>query len=250
MVLVFSDVTERKRAERFKERRAKEIAALYEFTHRLSRAGAMGEVYEAALDSITLSLNCDRSSVLLFDGEGVMQFVASRGLSDGYLRRAAGHSPWAFGEKGARPLGVGNVEESDIEEPLLSSIKAEGIEALGFIPLISEERLIGKLMVYYDAPHSFTDAEFEIAMTVANQIASGLEQKKAETRLLENEERLRLATQTGKVGVWDWDIKNGKISWTDAVFEMHGVNKDEFDGSMESYALWPPKRRAFVPERI
>ena len=251
VVLVFSDVSERKRAERFKERRAKEIAALYEFTHRLSRAGSMDDVYEAALDSITLSLNCDRSSVLLFDDEGVMQFVASRGLSDAYRQRAAGHSPWAFGEKGARPLGVESVDDSDIEEPLLSSIKAEGIEALGFIPLISEERLIGKVMVYYNAPHSFTDAEFEIAMTVANQIASGLEQKKAETRLLENEERLRLATQTGKVGVWDWDVKNGKISWTDAVFEMHGVNKGEFDGSMESYAaLIHPSDRAFVTERI
>lgn len=66
-------------------------AALYQFTDRLFRAGTVDDVYEAALDAIARSLGCDRASILMFDHNGVMKFVAWRGLSDGYRRAVEGH---------------------------------------------------------------------------------------------------------------------------------------------------------------
>jgi PAS domain S-box-containing protein len=194
VVLVFSDVTERKKSQGLVLKRAEEIAALYTFTDRLQRADSIEEVYEAALDSIIGAVKADRASVLLFDEAGVMQFVASRGLSNGYREAASGHSPWKRGEKGASPIGIDDVRSAEIEETLKKAIIAEGILSLGFIPLISNEKLIGKMMIYFDQPHEFTNSEFELAMTVANQVAPGVERKQAEAKLLENEERLRLAT--------------------------------------------------------
>ena len=49
------------------------------------------DVYAAAMDSIETALSCERSAILLFDAAGIMQFVASRGLSDNY--RGAVASP-------------------------------------------------------------------------------------------------------------------------------------------------------------
>src|SRR5581483_4256312 len=75
--------------------------------------------------------------------------------------------------------------------------------------------------------------------------------KRAEAALRENEERLRLATETGRVGVWDWDIKTGRVSWTDSVYTIHGVRKEEFDVTLENFiSLIHPDDREFVTKAI
>ncbi len=245
------DITERKNAERLVIRGAHELAVLFGFTDKLNRADTLSEVYEAALDTIVSALGCQRASILLFDEQGVMSFVAARGLGEGYMKAVSGHSPWKHGEKNAKPIGIDDLEKAEIEPELKSVIQAEGISALGFIPLISNDALIGKFMVYYVKPHLFTEAEFEISLTVGYQIAFGVEKKRTEAALRENEERLRLATQTGKVGVWDWDIVANTVSWTPTVYTMHGLKPGEFDGSVDSFsALIHPEDREFVGKRI
>lgn len=238
-------------SENISARRALELKTLYEFTDRIQYASSMEEVYEAALDAMFRTLECDRASILLFDSAGVMRFVAARGLSEGYQRAVEGHSPWEPGERDPRPFGISDLGSAGLEDQLRSTIEREGIAALGFIPLVSDKRLMGKMMVYFDRFHEFTDIEFEMARTVGNQIASGVELKRTQTRLLENEERLRLATETGKVGVWDWNVRKDQIEWTDAVFEIHGVEKDLFDGTLGSFKqMVHPDDRERVRDRI
>src|SRR5207248_1343921 len=50
------------------------------------------------------------------------------------------------------------------------------------------------------------------------------------------EERLRLATQTGKVGIWDWDIAADRMMWTDSLYAMHGIGREDFAGTFEGRA--------------
>lgn len=77
------------------------------------------------------------------------------------------------------------------------------------------------------------------------------DRNRAETALRENEERLRLATQTGKVGVWDWDIRKNHVSWTPTVYKMHGVDPDGFDGRVESFSrLIHPDDQELVSTQI
>ncbi|MEO8589129.1 MAG: CheR family methyltransferase, partial [Flavobacteriales bacterium] len=54
--------------------------------------------------------------------------------------------------------------------------------------------------------------------------------------LRESEDRLRLATRTGKVGIWDWDIATDHITWSDSLFEIHGVTPGTFDTSVKGFA--------------
>src|SRR5262249_28138412 len=75
-------------------RRLREVSALYTFADKLTNAFRLEDVYEAALDAIIAGLECDRASILVFDQNKVMRFVAWRGLSDQYRQAVDGHSPW------------------------------------------------------------------------------------------------------------------------------------------------------------
>jgi PAS domain S-box-containing protein len=232
-----SDISDRKTAEARSAAHANEQAVLYRLTDRVHRADALDEVYTAALDAIIDGLGCDRGSILLFDEAGIMSFVASRGLRDTYCTAVTGHSPWHPGDTGAVPITIPDIRTAEITEELRSTIIGEGIGALGFVPLNSAAGVvIGKFMVYYNAPHEFTEAELDLAVTVARQIAFGIERKLTEQALRDNEERLRLTTQAGKVGIWDWNIESDRVTWTESLYAMHGVGPDGFDGTVGGFA--------------
>ena len=170
--------------------RVDEQTALYEFTDRLYRARSERDICDAALNAISRALQCERSSILTFDHSGVMRFIAWRGLSDDYRRAVEGHSPWARDAKEPQPICVENVDEADLPETLKATVKAEGIGACAFVPLVAKGELIGKFMTYYDAPHVFSKAEIDLAVTIARQLGFGIERMRAEEALRESKERL------------------------------------------------------------
>ena len=50
--------------------------------------------------------------------------------------------------------------------------------------------------------------------------------KRAESRLLESERRLELATSSAKMGIWDWDIRTDELTWDDATHVLYGRPAD------------------------
>jgi PAS domain S-box-containing protein len=188
------DMTEKKRGE---ERQA----ALYQFTDRLFRAASPTDVYEAALDAILRALACDRASILLFDSADTMKFMAWRGLSDGYRRAVEGHSPWNRDAIDPQAITVPDIDTADLDPGLKTTVKAEGIGALAFIPLFANGELVGKFMTYYAASHVFTDAELDIAVTIARQLGFAIERLRAEQakQLLLDESRHRIKNTLASV---------------------------------------------------
>jgi PAS domain S-box-containing protein len=185
------DITERKRAEESLSRRMEEQAALYRMTDRLHRAKSLEDVYDSALDAILRALPCQRASILLFDDSEVMRFVAWHGLSEEYRRATDGHSPWTPEARDPQPICVDDVDKADFAEPLRATIKAEGIGALAFVPLVTNGRLIGKFMAYYNAPHAFTETEVDLALAIGRQLGFGVERLRAEEARRAAEKELR-----------------------------------------------------------
>ena len=83
------DITQRKLAELSLVEAARQREALYEFVHRRHEAKSLGDIYTAGLDAIEAVVHCDRAAIFLFDENGVIQFVDSRGLSDKYREAEA-----------------------------------------------------------------------------------------------------------------------------------------------------------------
>jgi PAS domain S-box-containing protein len=60
--------------------------------------------------------------------------------------------------------------------------------------------------------------------------------KAAEDVLRHSEERLKLALDAGQIGVWDWDIVQDRIEWSDLVHDIHGLARGTFPGGLENFA--------------
>jgi len=218
-----TDVSARKRAEQ-------QQRALYQFAQLQHIATNVGKIHDASLDAILSAMDCHRASILLFDKEKVMRFVAWRGLSERYRKAVEGHSPWKPDAKSPKPVCINDVDIADIPKPLRSTIRSEGIRAVAFIPLVSSQKLIGKFMTYYDAPHVFTDDELKLATTIATQLAQAIEHKRDEEALRESEARLRATVEQATAGVARCDT-NGRIVFANRTLcKMLGYTESELIG--------------------
>jgi PAS domain S-box-containing protein len=185
------DNTERKRAEARIAARADEQAALYRFTDQLFRARSLAAAYDAALDTLSGTLHCDRASILRFDAKGAMRFVAWRGLSNDYRCAVDGHSPWSPADANPEPVCIADIERAELPAALARVVNEEGIRSLGFFPIVLRGRLAGKFMTYYDAAHAFTPDEVALALNLSRQLGFGIERIETEEERQRTEQELR-----------------------------------------------------------
>ena len=174
----------------------------------LGRTRDLDDVYSAALDTLAEWLEVSRASVLLFDPDGVMRFKAWRGLSSEYRAAVQGHSPWTPNSVDAEPLLVADVTRERSLESYLPVFERERIAALAFIPLVSVGRVIGKFMLYYDAPHTFGDEEVKLSAVIAASVAYAVERRRTEELTRPSEASLA-SEASAAAGTWEWVVPAG-----------------------------------------
>jgi hypothetical protein len=67
-------------------------------------------------------------------------------------------------------------------------------------------------------------------------------QRRKNEELLQNTlQRLELATTSANMGVWDWDLQLGTMTWDDRMFELYGTSHGEIQGTVQDWkdALHP-----------
>ena len=158
-------------SERENRRRAE---PLYGLAAAVMDADAIEHIFDAALDAIESALGADRASILLFDPDDVIRFKAWRNLSSEYRAAVEGHCPWPRDARSPQPIVSSDVERDEAMLPYLPLFRREGIGALGFIPLVSGGRLIGKFMVYYTRPRQLASSELHLARAIANHVAAAV----------------------------------------------------------------------------
>ncbi|MES3024298.1 MAG: PAS domain-containing protein [Pseudomonadota bacterium] len=135
----------------------------------------------------------------------------------------------------------------------LALLRALRFTAMLTVPVRSGDELIGALTLFMsDSGRSYGAGELDFAAELAALAAPVVSNARllakhrlAESALRTSEERLRLATDAGKIGIWDWDLVSGEISWSNRVYELHGIAPGEFGGRLADFtALVHPDDRA------
>ncbi len=92
-----------------------------------------------------------------------------------------------------------------------------------------QQRILGVVLVFRDVSH----------------------RRESEEAVKQSEDRLKLALDAGKIGVWDWDIIQNRIEWSDLVYDIHGIERGKFGGAVEDLpALVHPEDRERVNKAI
>ena len=77
-----------------------------------------------------------------------------------------------------------------------------------------------------------TSFEKYLLMATARDI-TGHQKKARELELLG--ERYQLVKSVAKQGVWDWDMKSNRIAWDSELFEICGVDEENFEGTFQAW---------------
>jgi PAS domain S-box-containing protein len=217
--------------------RLRDLDAVYRFADAVTGAQALDEVLGAALDALLEATGADRASVLLADDDGELRFRAWRGLSDRYRAATESHSPWPRDVEDPQPVLVHDVAAAGLEPALERAVRKEGIGALAFIPLARGGRLLGRFMLYRDAPRDWSDREVLLARTIANHLASVIERAEAQQALHESSEQLASILRTVEEGITATNREGRFLFANDAAARAAGL-----DSADELVALPPEKR--------
>lgn len=223
--------------------------ALYQLVDRLHRADSWFEVWDAAIDAISSTLDGRRAAVFLSESSERMRCVAAKGLSPGYCRYFESDLPRILRREA---FGAPHVRGGD--DPAMTA--AEELGALSFVPLEADDEPIGALLVGCDPGYIFDDKDAEIATVIAGHVAGAisrlsardrlrdeaqqmqhdlLERRRIERTLLDSEHRLRLALEAGHMGTWEWNIASGQMKWSPSLEQLHSLPPNTFPGNFEAY---------------
>ncbi len=136
-----------------------------------------------------------------------------------------------------RPAWIRDVAKDD-NFPRAKVATQEGLHAAFAFPILFNDELLGVIEFFSFQIRQPDEALLAMFAGIGGQIGQFMERKRAEEALRQNEERLRLATTTGKVGVWDWDIVRNRVSWSDSLYKIHGLAKEQFDGTVEAFSAF------------
>ncbi len=225
--------------------RVEQLAVLYDLASSVGRAGELDAIYRAAFLAIDRGLQAERASILLFDPDGVIRFRSWAGLSDEYRAATEGHSPWRPDHPNPTPVLVEDVLQDDSLAALSEVITREGIRALGFFPLVSYGRLLGKFMVYYPDPHSFSTDEVKMAELIAGHVASAIDRQMNEQALRASAEQFSKAFHASPVGLSIVRADDRRfLDANDAFLNLLGYSRDEVVGKTVSEVdIWAEGER-------
>lgn len=214
------------------------LQSLFELTRSVANATRPEDIYEAALISLRKSLGVTKSAILLLDAKKVMRFAASLELSPAYLKAVEGHSPWVLDQTDPQPVLVADVALEPSLDRLRKAIEAERIRATAFIPLVVGGRLIGKFMLYYAEPHTFTEYELLVSQTIASQVAFALDQEEHRT----DTSHLDAIFSSSNTGIAETDMEGRFLMVNDRYCQIVGRSREELLGTA-MLALTHPEDR-------
>jgi PAS domain S-box-containing protein len=73
------------------------------------------------------------------------------------------------------------------------------------------------------------------AVTALVLAAAVAERTQVAERLEEQEQRMRVALESGRMGTWEWDIASGMVRWSPRLEEIHGLSPGTFPGTFEAF---------------
>jgi PAS domain S-box-containing protein len=129
------------------------------------------------------------------------------------------------------------------------------------LPIIYREEVIGLIQVA-NKETDYTEEDIQALESIAEIIAPVLDarlkterqseaRKQAQEALAESQISLAEAQSITHIGNWDWSIDQDSLLWSDEMFRIFGLDKEEFKASYDAFInVVHPEDREFVNEQV
>ena len=121
----------------------------------------------------------------------------------------------------------------------------EGYESLALIPLTSGNETIGLLQFNDKKRNCFTYEMIRFFEGIGASIGIALKRLKNEQEKQDLISELKKAHKLARIGRWTWNIRTNKLKWSDEMYNIFGIEKETFSGSLNDVI-----QRAIHPEDI
>lgn len=168
-------------------------------------------------------------SVLLLDDENKLRFGAAPSLPDFYNQQVDGTSIGdGVGSCGtaafrAERCVVEDIQQHPYWQAFKDLAKQAGVASCWSQPITDNHgNVLGTFGIYHAEPRTPKTSEIELIENYASLTQLVIEQSRANTALLESEQRLNRCQLYGGIGTWEADLINNTQIWSSAVTKILG----------------------------
>lgn len=135
----------------------------------------------------------------------------------------------------------------------LALLREVGLTSIVVVPIRgTEDVVLGTLsLVSAESARRFDADDVRLAEELGRRAGSAIEHARLFTAARRAEERLHLALECGRMGVWQWQLPTGEVTWSPSLERIHGIPEGSFGGTFADYERdIHPDDRARVRESI
>jgi PAS domain S-box-containing protein len=149
-----------------------------------------------------------------------------------------------------QPLWIQDVT-NETNFPRAPVAREVGLKGAMGIPVMTGDEVVAVIEFFVFEPREEDQRFIGLVSAVAAQLGSFIQRKHVEEQLRNSEKRLTHAQQLAHFGSWEWDIPANKVSWSNELYQIFGLNAREFGASYEAFLDHVhPDDREFVKGNI
>ncbi len=200
------------------------------------------EIAQTAARLLGEHLRADRCVYCTFEPDQETFYFTTDYARSGVPSVTGRYSLTQFGAETARlmrtnlPQVVDDVGSDSVTAQEQDRYRQAGIYAHLSVPLHKAGQLVAAIGVHQQFPRKWLPEEVELVKLVSNRCWEAIERARVSRELQQSERRLRLSQKAGRLGSFEWLMKENKVIWTPETEALYGVAEGTFEGSLDGWS--------------
>jgi PAS domain S-box-containing protein len=231
--------TRLRHSEELHARKSAALARLHDASSHLWRKRDLRQVLNEVLEGAIELLNADMGHIqVLQPARGGLELASHRGIHQEVLDliRDVSAVPYSACARALRSGQRTVVEDTETDPryiPIRVVARKAGYRSVQSTPIMSSDgKPLGVLSTHCRLARRPAEEDLRLLDLYVRLAADIIERHEADTALRESEERLRLAQLKTGVGIWDWDVRTGRVTWSAQLAAIFGIEP----GMVTSYS--------------
>ncbi len=209
------------------------------FAARVAAVGDISELAETLLEAASDVVKVTYAGFYFFDpATGCLRLLAARGVTEKERldaeRTATKRHPIQVLRSG-RMLHVPDTWEST--KGTVDSERSFRVRSRLYIPVWADGAVVGALGLGSLTPNAFEASHIEMLSFCASMAGAMYSRLRSHEETRQREERLALVVRAADLGLWDWHVPSGRVTFSKRWAEMLGYGLDEIEPHIRSWEL-------------